>query len=719
MSKHLSIISNIILALQVLLLFCCFADLSELPIWIIALGKLHPLLLHLPISLIVINIPLYFITQGSNKPNSSSLIFQISLVYTALLTTITAFAGLLLASNGEYDEEILLLHKWLSVGLAIITHVQIYAFQRLRKNQKVLIGSYFITAVLMIMGSHHGGTLTHGEDFLDFKSEEKVLSQFSVIEDKTTVYEAAVSPIISAKCLSCHNDTKTKGGLNMNNFQLLQKGGKNGAIFTAGNPDASMMIERMLLDMDDKKHMPPRGKAQLTNEEIMLFTKWIASGASDKTNYHSLNETDSLKILADQVRDQSTNATVDQTYNFKSASTSTIQELNTPFRRILPLSASSPALSIKFFLKEKFTLSMLEECKSIKEQVVEINFSSMPVDDKVLPILTQFENLEKLNLNGTLVSGKNLGELVKLKNLKQLSLTGTAIDIKALNSLSKSSIKTIYVWNTKINEAELASLKKNIPAINWDLGYIPDKNEVLKLTPPKPLNTDQMIIGTNENIILKHPLPGVIIKYTTDGSNPDSIKGITYKDPVPSSQITRVIAIATRPGWISSDASDYTFFQKGFMVDSVRLINKPAEKYNKNAQTVLTDLKKGFPEILNLNWLGYKEQSFKTGFYFKDENIKSKIVLSAADNTGAYVFPPTKIIIWGGDNPKKLKMIGSIRPEMPIRYRSNGVIPYIVPIEKGKYKYIEIEATNIQSLPSWHGGKGEKGWVFVDEVFFY
>jgi hypothetical protein len=411
--------------------------------------------------------------------------------------------------------------------------------------------------------------------------------------------------------------------------------------------------------------------------------------------------------------------TVEQTYNFKSASASTIQELNSPFRRILPLSASSPALSIKFFLKEKFTLSMLEECKSIKEQVVEINLSGMPVDDKALPILTQFENLEKLNLNSTLVSGKNLDELVKLKKLKQLSITGTAIDIKALNSLSKSSIKNIYVWNTKINEAELVSLKKNIPNINWDLGYIPDKNEILKLTPPKPLNTDQMIIGANENITLKHPLPGVIIKYTTDGSHPDSITGTTYKAPVPSAQITRIIAIATRPGWISSDASDYTFFQKGYHVDSVRLINKPEEKYNKNGQTVLIDLKKGFPEILNLNWLGYKDQPFKTGFYFKDENIKSKIVLSAADNTGAYVFPPTKIIVWGGDNPNKMKLIGSIRPEMPIRYRSNGVIPYIVPIEKGKYKYIEIEAINIQSLPSWHGGKGEKGWVFVDEVFFY
>jgi hypothetical protein len=42
-----------------------------------------------------------------------------------------------------------------------------------------------------------------------------------------------------------------------------------------------------------------------------------------------------------------------------------------------------------------------------------------------------------------------------------------------------------------------------------------------------------------------------------------------------------------------------------------------------------------------------------------------------------------------------------------------------VSITPGNYRYIEIEAVNIQKLPGWHRGKGEKGWVFVDEVFFY
>ena len=465
--------------------------------------------------------------------------------------------------------------------------------------------------------------------------------------------------------------------------------------------------------------MPPKGKFQLTENEILLFSKWIETGASPSKTYHEMEATDTLKLLVDKIRNVQNTTKAEKVYPFQAASQSKIDELNTPYRRILPLAYQSPALSVKFFLKEKFSINMLEECKSINTQVVEINLSNMPVDDKVFAILSQFEHLEKLNLNGTSITGKNLNELLKNKNLQQLSLASTAVDFTTLDGLAKSAVKTVYLWNTKVTAQHLASLKKKMPSITWDLGYIPDKNELLKLTPPKPINTDRMILGKDEKIILKHPLPGVQIKYTLDGSKPDSLTGKTYQSPIPTSQITRVIALASNNGWINSDVSDYTFFQEGQKVDSVQLLNLPSEKYRKNGKLLLIDLKKGFPEILNLNWLGYKENSFKTGFYFSNNIEKSQIVVSAADNTGAYVFPPTKIIVRGGDYPNNLKTIGSLVPEMPKGYRSNGVLPYIVPIQKGIYKYIEIEAFNIQSLPSWHGGKGEKGWVFVDEVFFY
>jgi hypothetical protein len=76
-------------------------------------------------------------------------------------------------------------------------------------------------------------------------------------------------------------------------------------------------------------------------------------------------------------------------------------------------------------------------------------------------------------------------------------------------------------------------------------------------------------------------------------------------------------------------------------------------------------------------------------------------------------------VVKAGNDRNQLKVIGKLSPEMPKSDRSNAVIPYLVDIIPGNYRYIEIEAVNIQKLPSWHRGKGEKGWVFVDEVFFY
>lgn len=718
MSRHLSILSNILVVLQVFLLFMCFVDTTTLPAWIQNSGKLHPLFLHLPIALVILNLPLYYFLKLNSDNYKLEQLYRTSLVYTALLTTLTAIAGLLLAGGGDYDPDTIFLHKWLGVGTAVLTHIQIYLFRWIEKRTRTGYAIAIAAILVLITGSHYGGTLTHGDGYLSIQPTE-VAGKFPYLNTTTTVFDAAVAPVIATKCLSCHNDGKMKGGLNMSDFQSMLKGGKNGAIFTAGDPDASMMIERMLLDMEDKKHMPPRGKFQLTENEILLFSKWIENGASPSKTYHALEATDTLKLLVDKIRNVQNTTKAEKVYPFQAASQSKIDDINTPFRRILPLAYQSPALSVKFFLKEKFSINMLEECKSINTQVVEINLSNMPVDDKVFAILSQFEHLEKLNLNGSSITGKNLNELVKNKNLQQLSLASTAVDLTVLDGLAKSAVKTVYLWNTKVTVQDLVTLKKKMPSITWDLGYIPDKNELLKLTPPKPINTDRIILRKDEKIILKHPLPGVQIKYSLDGTKPDSLTGKTYQSPIPTSQITRVIALASNNGWISSDVSDYTFFQEGQKVDSVQLLNLPSEKYRKNGKRLLIDLKKGFPEILNLNWLGYQENTFKTGFYFSNNIEKSKIVVSAADNTDFDIFPPSKIIVKGGDSPNNLKTIGSLVPEMPKGYRSNGVLPYIVPIQKGIYKYIEIEAFNIQSLPSWHFGKGLKGWVFVDEVFFY
>jgi hypothetical protein len=721
MSRQVFVLSNLIIVLQVFLLIFCFVDLGTLPEVILFIGHFHPLIIHLPVTLILLLAPISIFLYTRNDKAAFENPFTLLLYYITLITTLTAILGVLLATGENYNKESLFYHKWLGVSIAIFCHLMIYI--RNWSNQNKLTWNVLMTIgiVMIVATGHYGGTLTHGKDYLSFNKKTE-LNNKAVFSTDTTLFAGGIQPILNEKCISCHNTNKSKGGLIMQDLESILKGGKSGAIWIAGSPEKSQIIERMLLDIDDEKHMPPKGKSQLSTDELNLFTEWIKAGADYKKQYASLTEDDTLhKIIANLVSIQP-NSQVAKKYTFKSVSSEVIEKLNSPFRRILPLAVNSPALSVKFYLKEKFNINMLNECKEIAENIVELNLSGMPVNDDVFKIISTFPNLEKLNLNSTGITGKGISQLMACKNLQQISVTTTSIGVAEIKTItSMASVKNVFIWNTKINEADLATLKKSSSTVNWDFGYIADKTELLKLSAPFPTDKERTVLEKEEMITLKSPFPGAKIRYTLDGSDPDSINGEIYTKPIPAGGLLRVKSIATASGWISSSIADYTFFQKGLVCDSVVLFTKPSRISPPGAATII-DQKKGLSQTadqLYINWVGFRENPFKAGFYLKKDTDLKEIILSLGDMTGSYVFPPTSIIIKAGDSPNNLKIIGQTKPQIPGKHRPNTALPYNVPIKPGRYSYVQIEAQNLQKLPLWHEGKGEKAWVFVDEVFFY
>ena len=715
---HIQILGALLMLLQALMLVVSFVSLTDIPQWLKLTGNLHPVLLHLPISFIILLIPISIFIN--NSKHQEAYLFNLFLHYTALFATITALLGLLAASSNDYDKELLIKHKWLSIATALLTHILIYIYQYTSHDKKVWSFAVVITAITMIIGSHFGGSLTHGEGYLDFNSSEDKSAAFKPLTDSTLIYDDVVNAILTNKCLECHNDKKSKGGLNLASFAQFQKGGKSGAAFISGDPAKSLFIQRALLSLDDKKHMPPKGKAQLTEEEIYLFKEWIIRKADTAIRFHQLDLKDTLRSIIQKIVQIKSSVSATKHYDFKKANEDDIKSLNSPFRRVLPIDVNSPALVVKFYLKEKFNIKLLEECTPIAKQIIEINLSSMPVDDKVFELLSNFENLEKLNLNGTLINGEKLGSLSANKKLAFISLASTKIQVEQLYSIGNmSSLKNIYLWNSQVSDTALKSLQLKFPKIKWDIGYVPDDTELLKLTPPTVSNAEKMILNPGEQVALKHPLPGAQIRYTVDGTIPDSINGMLYTKPFDISGLTQINAVAVSKGWLTSNSSNFTFFVKGIKIDSAIIINQPAERYRATGSTALIDFNKGTPINLNLNWLGFRDQTMKAGFNFNGTETISTVVLSLADNTGAYVFPPEKIIVKGGLNKSNLTTIATIKPPQPTAQRNAGIIPVSVNLIPGKYHYVEIEAINVQRLPNWHPGKKEKGWVFVDEVFFY
>jgi WD40 repeat protein len=84
-----------------------------------------------------------------------------------------------------------------------------------------------------------------------------------------------VVPILEDNCLRCHSASKTEGGLLIESYEDLMRGGDSGAAIVAGQPDASSFI--LQVEGRAKPKMPP--KSDLQPDEIAVLRAWVAAGA--------------------------------------------------------------------------------------------------------------------------------------------------------------------------------------------------------------------------------------------------------------------------------------------------------------------------------------------------------------------------------------------------------------------------------------------------------
>lgn len=88
-------------------------------------------------------------------------------------------------------------------------------------------------------------------------------------------YASRVTDIINDNCLSCHDET-AKGGLRLDSYSGIMKGGMDGAIIVPGDPAASMLIQAIRRGGDLK--MPP--KRPLGASEVADLEAWVKAGAT-------------------------------------------------------------------------------------------------------------------------------------------------------------------------------------------------------------------------------------------------------------------------------------------------------------------------------------------------------------------------------------------------------------------------------------------------------
>ena len=708
-------IFNSCIGLNCLLLFLLLAgDQMRIPAFLQVFGRAHPLALHFPIVLLLLAFLSEIFIFSSSQPVQKNIADWL-LLSASFTTAITALMGLFLSKEPGYEGEAIVIHKWLGVSCSLFSFVWFIFRNGIRRKKALTFTTGACATLVLLFTGHVGGNITHGEGFLLSPMMPKTELP-AVPFEEAVIYTHLVQPILEKKCMNCHNLNKSKGELAMETQQLLLKGGKDGKLWDTTAADMGLMMQRIHLPSENKEHMPPTGKPQLTDEEIRILYLWIKGGASFTKKLTELPPADSLRVIASSFF-QSGNEVL---YDFPAASEQAIQQLNTAYRVIAPIATASPALDVSFFSAAQYKSGQLKELEKIKNNIVSLQLSKMPVTDEDLKIIGGFSNLRTLNLAFTNIKGEGLQYLAPLQHLQQLSLSGTGVTVNQLKPLAQlKKLKTVELWNTAVTEKDQAVLKAGFPAASFDLGFTGDTVLAQVSDPVIDASSEKRTFKNNISLTLKSRIKGAQMRYTLDGTDPDSIHSAVYKEPLTLHQSATVKVKAYLKGWISSSITSASFYKSSITPDSIFLLTKPNPSFVENALEgkALIDgitaaaLTSSLPE-----WVGFRENPFEAELYFNNPVTVTSVIFSALINSDAYIMPPEEIQVWGGDSKESLKLLSKITPAQPA--------PKTVPFSTGydcnfparQVKVLKLVAKPVAHLPAWHRGKGDKGWIFLDEI---
>ncbi len=114
-------------------------------------------------------------------------------------------------------------------------------------------------------------------------------------------YTTHIEPLLKARCLACHTSTGKMGGLVMESYESLLKGGVHGPIFVPGKSSESRIV--LMLEGKVQPRMPFGGEP-LDPRDISLIKAWIDAGAKGPTGRETAPLAAAPKLAIPEVKPQ-------------------------------------------------------------------------------------------------------------------------------------------------------------------------------------------------------------------------------------------------------------------------------------------------------------------------------------------------------------------------------------------------------------------------------
>lgn len=458
---------------------------SDLTLFI---GRFHTLLVHLPIGFLLMAFLMEYLSIMKRFEHlGSSVPFVLILGFlSGLFSVIT---GLLLSDGGGYSMELLNLHKWLGIVTLVLSlaawllRVILYHDPLYKRIYRIVLAAMTLT---LIGAGHYGGSLTHGPDYLFRYMPEPARSwigvqeeepeQLALIEDLNAalVYHHVIEPIFVARCQSCHDPDRTEGNLLVTSYTNLMAGGDSGTIIKPFQKDNSELYRRLLLPDRDNERMPPRGRTQLTADQIKLIGWWIDQGAPDQTVVTELEATLEIENIL-----LSMTPAGQHFFDRISVPHASIERIEAAINRgfrISPVAEDLAFLQVGVQQsKNEITGEDMGFLLPLAEQITWLNLSRTSITEDAVSRFSEFHHLTRLYLQNSTITDGALAEISLLKHLEYLNIYGTDVGDAGLAYLEPlEQLRSLYLWQTHVSRQAIADFKSTRTGLKVNTGVSSD-----------------------------------------------------------------------------------------------------------------------------------------------------------------------------------------------------------------------------------------------------
>ena len=204
------------------------------------------------------------------------------------------------------------------------------------------------------------------------------------------------------------------------------------------------------------------------------------------------------------------------------------------------------------------------------------------------------------------------------------------------------------------------------------------------------------------------------IYYTLDSSEPTTASE-KYTDIIKIDKPCTLRTVAIRPSGSSKITKDEISFSKSSMkpITMLQPINK---QYEFSGATVLVDGMTGNMNYKTGRWIAFYTNDLEAVIDLKEVTEISSMTLHTCVEKGDWIFDTRGITVSVSDDNQTFKEVASEAYPAMKESDPNQIYTHELKFDPVKTRYVKVKALSEQKIPSWHGGKGNPGFLFVDEI---